>query len=47
MPNPDNFPVIFEHLKLILQGHVPPLIVQADTPANYSLNAPKSARFPK
>ena len=47
MPNRDNFPVIFEQLKAILQGLVPPLIVQANTPDNYSLNVPKSATYPK
>jgi len=47
MPNRDNFPIIFDHLKAIFKKFVPPLVVQADTSDNYSLATPKSSKYPK
>jgi hypothetical protein len=45
MPNRDNFPMIFNHLKTILEELVPPFTVQVNTPDNYSLNAPSTSRY--
>jgi hypothetical protein len=42
----EAFPLIFAHLKLILESFVPPLVAQADTSDNYSLVIPVSARYP-
>ncbi len=47
MPNRENFPLVFEQLKSILQSFEPPLVVQADTPDNYTLEAPPSLKYPK
>ena len=47
MPNKENFPVVFEQLKTILQAFESPLVVQADTPDNYTLEAPSSLKYPK
>lgn len=37
MPNRNDFPMIFQRLKKILQPLAPPLVVQADTPEYYAL----------
>jgi hypothetical protein len=47
MAKQDNFPAVFDQLKTLLQPYVPPLLVKADTPDNYYLEAPPSARYPK
>lgn len=47
MPNRDNFPALFERLKLNFQVLVPPLIVQDDTAENYYLMTPSSSHYPK
>jgi hypothetical protein len=47
MPDRNNFPVIFNHLKTILQELVPPLTVQANTPENFSLSTPESSKYQK
>ena len=47
MPKRDNFPAIFEQLKTLFHPFVPPLIVTADTPDDYTLNVPPSAKYPK
>ncbi len=47
MPNCENFPIVFERLKAILQPFVPPFVVQADTPDNYSLYTPPFAKYPQ
>jgi hypothetical protein len=45
--NSDHFPAIFEQLKQLLQPLAPPLVVEADEPQRYSLNAPPSAQHPQ
>ena len=47
MAKEENFPAVFDALKAILQLYVPPLVVKADTPDNYYLEAAPSARYPK
>ena len=47
MPNKENFPIVFEQLKAILHSFEPPLVVQADTSNNYTLEAPPSLKYPK
>ena len=47
MPNRENFRVVFEQLKALLHAFEPPLVVQADTPDNYTLEAPSSLKYPK
>ena len=47
MPNRENFPVIFEQLKAILHSFEPPLVVQEDTPENYTLMVSPSQKYPK
>ena len=47
MPNRDDFPMIFDRLKKMMQPLAPPFTVQVDQPDNYSLNAPGSTRYPK
>ncbi len=47
MLNRENFPVIFEQLKAILHSFEPPLVVQADTPDNYTLEVSASLKYPK
>jgi len=46
MPNQDNFPVIFDRLKVLFREFVPPLVVTADTPDKYSLSVPYSPKYP-
>jgi hypothetical protein len=47
MPDRDNFPVIFDRLKVLFREFVPPLVVTTNTPDNYSLSVPYSAKYPK
>jgi hypothetical protein len=47
MPNRDTFPVIFARMKAILEPFVPPLIVEADTSEQYSLQTAPSPAYPK
>ena len=47
MPNRDAFPAIFARLKDLLRPYAPHLVVRADAPDNYYLDAPPSARHPK
>jgi hypothetical protein len=47
MANRENFTIIFEKLKPILQAYAPNLVVDADEPGNYSLNTPYSEKFRK
>lgn len=42
-----NFRAIFDKLKPILQEYEPHLVVQADEPDNYYLNAPYSEKYKK
>jgi|GEM_PF-3659165 len=46
MSNRDNFPVLFDRLKVLFREFVPPLVVTADTPDNYSLSVPYSSKYP-
>jgi hypothetical protein len=39
--------VIFEQLRRLLQALAPPLVVEADEPQRYSLNAAPSAQYPQ
>ena len=47
MPNPSEFPTIFEKLKAILKPHAKKLIVKVDSPAAYSLEGPYSEKWKK
>ncbi len=42
-----HFNLIFEQLKQILQPYESKLVLEADTPDNYSLNTPYSEKFRK
>jgi hypothetical protein len=46
MSNRENFPIVFERLKAILQPLLPPFVAQTDTPDNYSLHIPASSKYP-
>lgn len=46
MPNRDAFPETFAHLRGLLQPFAPSLVVGADAPEVYSLDAPASAKHP-
>lgn len=46
MPGRDNFPAIFEQLASIFRPLAPHLVVKADGPHNYSLDAPASPKHP-
>ena len=47
MPRPDDFPAIFTRLKSLLEPYAPRLVVTADAPGTFSLDAPASAAYPK
>lgn len=47
MPNRDAFPAVFEQLKALFLPFAPRLVVEADTPENYTLNAPPSDAYPR
>ena len=47
MPKQDEFPALLAALKSVVAPYVPRLVVKADTPENYSLDAPPSAAYPK
>jgi hypothetical protein len=47
MPNRDHFPAVFARLKGIFQPFSPHLLIEADAPDNFVLNAPPSPRYPK
>src|SRR5215207_3507664 len=47
MSTQDNFPIVFEQLKQILERYAPKLTVTADTPEAYSLNGPYSEKWKK
>ena len=47
MPHHNDFPVVFEQLKRILQPHAKNLTVKADTPEAYSLDGPYSEKWKK
>ncbi len=47
MANREDFTLVFEQLRHILQAYAPNLVVQADEPGNYTLNAPYSEKFRK
>lgn len=47
MPDRDNFPLIFARLKAILEPFTPPLMVEADTSEQYSLQTSPSSAYPK
>ena len=47
MAQKQDFPVVFERLKCILQAHSANLTIQTDEPGSYYLNAPYSARYKK
>ena len=47
MPTQDDFTVIFETLKRILQEYEGRVVITADTPENYSLNTQFSKKFNK
>ena len=47
MPNRDKFPLIFARLKAILEPFTPPLMVEADTSEQYSLQTSPSSAYPK
>ena len=47
MPNPSEFPIVFEKLKTILSPHAKKLTVKVDTPTAYSLDGPYSEKWKK
>ena len=47
MPPQNDFPLVFEGLKSILQPFAPLLTVTADTPGAYSLDGPYSEKWKK
>ena len=47
MPNPTDFPAVFEGLKKILKPYAPRLTVTADTSTSYSLDGPYSEKWQK
>jgi hypothetical protein len=47
MPNRDQFPAVFARLKAVLEPYAPNLVVTADAPDLYALDAPPSPRFPQ
>lgn len=47
MPTRNDFPVVFDELKAILRPYAPHLLVEADAPDHYSLDAPGSVEHPK
>ena len=47
MTAPNDFPIVFEYLKNILQPYSPSLTVKADTSDTYYLDGPYSAKWKK
>ena len=47
MPTKNDFPIIFEHLKNILQPYAPTLTIKADTSNTYYLDGPYSEKWKK
>jgi len=47
MPDPSDFPILFERLKNLLQVYESRLVVTDNTAENYSLNTPFSKKFNK
>jgi hypothetical protein len=47
MPTNESFPIIFQHLKAILQPYAKALTITADTADSYSLDGPYSERWKK
>ena len=47
MPTQNDFPVIFEQLKQIIESYAPKLTVTVDTPHAYSLDGPYSEKWKK
>lgn len=47
MPPQNDFPLVFERLKKILQPYAPKLTVTADSPDAYSLDGPYSEKWKK
>ena len=47
MSTPEDFPIVFEHLKNILEPFAPNLTVTGDTLSVYSLDGPYSEKWKK
>ena len=47
MPTQNDFPIVFEHLKKIIQPYALNLTVKADTPDTYYLDGPYSEKWKK
>ena len=47
MPAQNDFPIVFEHLKKIIQPYAPNLTVKADTADTYYLDGPYSEKWKK
>ena len=47
MPTQNDFPIVFEHLKKIIQPYAPNLTVKADTADTYYLDGPYSEKWKK
>ena len=47
MPTQNDFPIVFEHLKKIIQPYAPNLTVKADTSDTYYLDGPYSEKWKK
>lgn len=47
MPDQNDFPTVFEHLKNILKPYAPNLTITADTSNSYSLDGPYSEKWKK
>ena len=47
MPAQNEFPIVFEQLKRILEPYAKNLTVKADTPGNYYLDGPYSEKWKK
>ncbi len=43
----ENFPAVFERLKLILESYAANMLVTADGPRGYSLDSHPTAKYPK
>lgn len=47
MPDRDTFDAPFERPRALFLPFAPRLVVEADTPLRYTLNAPPSATYPR
>lgn len=47
MPTAESFPIVFQHLKAILQPYAASMTVTADTAESYSLDGPYSEKWKK